>query len=906
MTSVPVVVPTYVGYAPRLDGKITDQAWAGASKIGDFRLIASGELATQRTELRVCYDRTTLYLAFECFEDQMDGITAKFTEDGTPVWLDDSVEVFVSPYAVADPAKSHQFVVNAAGAKTYVRPDWVRDREHWRAAVIRLRDRWVAEIAIPFDILRPLGRNEPCWRVNFCRNEFPHGEASSWSVVPKWFSACSHFGRMVAPEAPFQFSRFRGKPVRIAQTLPVPVGIEPLAAHGDRPTLDYIVPEPQEVHRRLSKDPFRIGPSTRIVVNDDAGESDMWTAEEINAAIQRLGAERLEVVHSHVVGPDPEAAANCIVVGESVRNRLLRAICERDAVRIPRSRFGTGAYALDVLTDRVAIAGSSSTETYYGAQTLKQLLRTDTDGSLFIPALNIRDFSRFAFRGVHLLSSRDALSYITKLIENVLAPLKINHIVLQTDQIAWASHPEITDQSNAMPREDVAKLLEVARRHRITVTPLVQSPGHLEWAFRNGQNLDIAEDPEHPFCYCMSNPRSHEFIFSIMDEAIELFDHPEYLHAGRDEFDMIGRVPFDGTCAAVGKERLYIEDTVKVHDHLASRGCKMMMWGDVLAKYGYREMIDRLPKDILINDWRYAPSIEYPSVEFYQSHGFPVVGATWYDPRNIFTFSNYAGRRAIQGMLQTTWTGWKTGEEILRDHADQVYAYVFSSAWAWNPVRPAMDALPYRPDTVFGRLWCADAAETGPDYSVIRLDRLLNISRIDSGRAIGWLGIGRGNDLRGMPEGLVEFEGTPFLVPTARLDEPSAIMLGGSAIMDQFPARVEGIEVNAKLSALDFLHGCAFSADVEEKVGSYVVHYADGETATIDLIYAKTIFAWDDQSTAMSYGFAWRGRAQDGRLVGVSELRWTNPRPEVAVSTIDFVSDGTEASPFLLALTAER
>ena len=41
-------------------------------------------------------------------------------------------------------------------------------------------------------------------------------------------------------------------------------------------------------------------------------------------------------------------------------------------------------------------------------------------------------------------------------------------------------------------------------------------------------------------------------------------------------------------------------------------------------------------------------------------------------------------------------------------------------------------------------------------------------------------------------------------------------------------------------------------------------------------------------------------------MVGVSELRWTNPRPNVKITSVDFVAADTEASPFLLALTAER
>jgi len=907
MSDVPVVVPTYVGYAPRVDGKISDQMWASTPAVGDFRLVGSGEPATQLTKVRVCYDRANLYLSFECFEDQMDRVVAEYANDGDPVWQDDSVEIWVSPYAVADASKSHQFVVNAAGAKTYLRPDWVRSDEKWRAAATRMADRWVAEVAIPFETLRPLGRNETCWRVNFCRNEIPHGETSSWSHVERWFSTCSRFGKLVPPEAAFRFCTFRGEPSVLKADPSAPSGLEAISEEAvPVRSSDYIIPEPQEVHRRFSKSSFVIEPETRIVIDADAREEDLWTVDEINAALVKLGGKALGVVHSSAFGDDPESARNVIIIGESARNRLLRAVCDRDAVRMPRSRYGTGAYVLDVLPERIVVAGTTPVDTYYGMQTLKQLLKCENGGAITVPAVNVRDFAQFAFRGVHLLTARDSLSYIGKLIDEVLAPLKVNHIVLQTDKIAWASHPEVTDQANFMPREDVPKLLEVARRHHITVTPLVQSPGHLEWAFRNGSNLDIAEDPEKPYCYCMSNPKSYEFIFSVMDEAIDLFGHPEYLHAGRDEFDMQGRMPCDEKCKAIGKEDLYIRDTIRIYEHLKSKGCKMMMWGDVLTKTGYRSRVGSLPKDIVINDWRYAPSTEYPTVDFYRSQGFPVVGCTWYDPRNIFTFSSYAARCGIEGMMQTTWTGWKTEYETLHDHPDQVYAYVLSAAWAWNPIRPALDALSYRPDCVFGKLWYGRDSARCPDFSAVRVDRFCNISRVDSGRAIGWLGRGRGNDLREMPDGLIELEGTPFRILPARLDAPAAVMLGGGAMPDTFATSVKGIGVRAKVSALNFLHGCAFAADKGAKVGQYVVHYEDGKTQPIDLIYARNIHAWDDQSAAMSYGFAWRTRAQDGRLVGVSEMRWTNPRPDVRVTSIDFTSTGTEASPFLVAITAEN
>ncbi len=200
---IPILTPTFVSEALKVNGKISESSWAGAQKVDDFQLIGGKGPATQQTEVRVCYDRSALHIRFECAEDAMDSIVVRYQEDNSPVWQDDSVEVFICPYSVASQARCHQFVVNAAGAKAYLRPGGSPITANWSANVLRLRDRWLAEIVIPYEVLKPLGRNEDCWRINFCRNEHPHGETSSWSPVDRWFATYARFGKLVAPIAAF-------------------------------------------------------------------------------------------------------------------------------------------------------------------------------------------------------------------------------------------------------------------------------------------------------------------------------------------------------------------------------------------------------------------------------------------------------------------------------------------------------------------------------------------------------------------------------------------------------------------------------------------------------------------------------------------------------------------------------
>jgi hypothetical protein len=128
-----------------------------------------------------------------------------------------------------------------------------------------------------------------------------------------------------------------------------------------------------------------------------------------------------------------------------------------------------------------------------------------------------------AFRGVHLLAGKDTLEVQSRLIKEILSPFKINHVILQMNRYDWQSHPEVVDPDNRVSGEDLRKLFSLAKEHHITYIPLVPSLGHMEWIFRQGNNLDIAEDPKTirilPFY-----PRSYVLIEDLIDEAYEFLD----------------------------------------------------------------------------------------------------------------------------------------------------------------------------------------------------------------------------------------------------------------------------------------------------------------------------------------------------------------------------------------------
>lgn len=69
---------TRVDRAPRLDGTLDDPAWQTASPIGDFlqREPFEGQTPTEKTEVRVLYDKHDVYFGILCFDSDASNIVA--------------------------------------------------------------------------------------------------------------------------------------------------------------------------------------------------------------------------------------------------------------------------------------------------------------------------------------------------------------------------------------------------------------------------------------------------------------------------------------------------------------------------------------------------------------------------------------------------------------------------------------------------------------------------------------------------------------------------------------------------------------------------------------------------------------------------------------------------------------
>lgn len=156
------------------------------------------------------------------------------------------------------------------------------------------------------------------------------------------------------------------------------------------------------------------------------------------------------------------------------------------------------------------------------------------------------------------------------------------------------------------------------------------------------------------------------------------------------------------------------------------------------------------------------------------------------------------------------------------------------------------------------------------------------------------------------PSGLRQVEGILFdvrgVVGLAHADPRSMIL----------PQRVP-IPVARQVRKLHVLHGATNANDIREgeSMGSYVLRFADGQQRKCEIRSGWEVRDWwvsvAPQGDCENGTVAWRGPdpSRPGELLQVFKTTYLNPRPEVEVTSIEFVSKLAPAAPFLLAATVE-
>ena len=242
-------------------------------------------------------------------------------------------------------------------------------------------------------------------------------------------------------------------------------------------------------------------------------------------------------------------------------------------------------YTLDVTNNTITISGDTHTGTFYGIQTLIQLLPLDKK-NMSIPCVSITDYPRFAYRGMHLDVGRHffPVSFVKQYIDFIaLHKMNYFHWHLTEDQgwrIEIKKYPRLTQigafrngtvigrrgaagndntpYGGFYTQDEIKDVVQYAADRHITVVPEIEMPGHSSAAIAAYPYLSCFENESTKMrtpseasknatgkqvqegwgvfddVYCAGNDSTFQFLQDVLDEVIPLFPS-KYIHIGGDE-----------------------------------------------------------------------------------------------------------------------------------------------------------------------------------------------------------------------------------------------------------------------------------------------------------------------------------------------------------------------------------
>ncbi len=181
--AVPAATPIVI------DGLLSDAVWESAAPISEFvqREPAEGAPPSQKTDARIAYDDTHLYVAVRAADTDAARIVGMLTrrDQRSP---SDWIKVVVDSYF--DRRSAYEFAVNPAGVKIdrYYFNDGASDDSWdavWDVEIARDADGWSAEFRIPFSQLRFNKRDGGSVGFAVIREVGRLAETSTWPLLSR-------------------------------------------------------------------------------------------------------------------------------------------------------------------------------------------------------------------------------------------------------------------------------------------------------------------------------------------------------------------------------------------------------------------------------------------------------------------------------------------------------------------------------------------------------------------------------------------------------------------------------------------------------------------------------------------------------------------------------------------------
>jgi hexosaminidase len=393
------------------------------------------------------------------------------------------------------------------------------------------------------------------------------------------------------------------KLITLLVTIMTVILANPILSHAKTQGIS-VIPKPVKL-REVKADDFVIDSGTIII----ADKSLRAKARQLAGMLEPATGFELQIKERDLF------SSNCIIlkVDESL------------------SRLGQEGYTLVVWPKKITITASDEKGLFYGFQTLRQLLPAEIFRQAkvlgvkwIVPAVDIEDYPRFQWRGLHLDACRYFMpkEFIKKYID-LIALHKMNrfHWHLTEDQgwrIEIKKYPKLTEvgawrdetlighyrdkphkfdgkrHGGFYTQDDVREIVAYAAQRQVVVVPEIEMPGHAQAAIaaypelgNTGKQLKVMTIwGVNPNIF-NANEETILFMQDVLKEVMELFPS-EFIHIGGDEAP---KKQWEESAEAQARiKELGLKDEHELQSYfikrmdtfLAEKGRRLVGWDEIL------------------------------------------------------------------------------------------------------------------------------------------------------------------------------------------------------------------------------------------------------------------------------------------------------------------------------------
>ena len=581
-------------------------------------------------------------------------------------------------------------------------------------------------------------------------------------------------------------------------------------------------------------------------------------------------------------------------------------------------------FVLAVGVSGITVASRAKSGLFYGAQTLRNLLRNAAAPEL--KCCRITDWPDFDIRAYSLDLRSIPVTMLPEIKRtlDLLGRMRINRVMIGLGEVFPYRNNPFAKRKFTFPAEVLREIVEYCRKRHIEIVPSLQVWSHAAWMTAHPDWDKMKEgDPAggrmwHSAC-CPLNEQAREVTRMAIEEQIEFYRCSLFSIA----YDEIYLCPFRvcPRCKVLPPEKLLADHLAFVRGILEKRGVRMVVCQDSFLstpRWPYGDWFrSQLPRDAFINWWSYRDRLDGDKMAPFKD--FNLIGsALGGKPFNVHNMAKLLKKYGGNACRITRWYYTRNGllAKLDQETPDSLGGFVNGADYLWNLRDTAYPYLGYDGAFEAMRMMYPEAVTARPRTgaaSPLPLEEAVNAELSGSGVFPRFDSGAQTDELKAALAKLPE----RFRLVTSPGGKYYAIRLAGSRGAGRYAVRFDFR--NCKARELSFLltasrpwnmmdyHGHTYGKKrfVYEPAAELTVEYEDGDTLVKELKYRRDLTDWNRPFGGTGMRFAVRGVDADKNYYSFGIYDFRNPYPDKRIKFITFTTLRLDRiSVALLALSA--